>query len=224
MARRKRQPAGLRRYWAKHRRKASVNPHRRRTRRARRRTRRNPFTVPGVIVNRRRRISRRRAFTMKRRRSSYRRNPQLLGFAFPPVMDVLGVSTGFIIPPVVMRYLMPMLPADMQASKPVQYGVKIASVLLPAWAVKKFASPRIGNLMMLGGMVSIALDLIRETRILTSLGLSGTSSQPMLGFYPGLSRRGGLGKYPSLGNGQANVTSSRMLQSVPERLNPQSRF
>lgn len=165
------------------------------------------------MTNRRRRVSR------------AARGPQLLGISFPPVMDILGVGAGFVIPPVVMRYLMPLLPADMQASKPVQYGVKLASVILPAWAVKKFVSPRVGNLMLLGGVASLALDVLRETGVLTAIGLSGTTSQPMLGFYPGLSRRGGLGKYPSLAqNGTAPVSSSRMLQSVPDRLNPQGRF
>lgn len=231
--RKRRQPAALRRYWARHRKNSPP--------RRRRRARRNPFTASGVIANPHRRRARRNYTFMgnrkrrrarrnysfvpnRRRRHAYRRNPSLLGFTFPPVMDIAALGAGFVIPPVVMRYLMPMLPTDMQASRPVQYGVKIASIILPSWAVKKFVSVRAGNLMMLGGFASLAIDLLKDTGVLAQLGLSGATGQPMLGFYPRLSRAGGLGRYTSIPAASSNVTSSRMLQNVPDRLNPQSRF
>lgn len=234
--RKRQQPAALKRYWAKHR-KASPRKARRR------RARPNPYATSGVVANPRRRRARRNYSFManrkrrrttkrnysfmankRRRRSSYRRNPSLMGFSFPPIMDIAALGAGFVIPPVVMRYLMPMLPADMQASRPVQYGVKAASVILPAWAVKKFVSQRAGNLMMLGGLAALAIDILKDTGVLAQLGLAGSFSQPMLGFYPSRSRVGGLGRYASFPSSNTNVTSSKMIAGVPDRLNPGSRF
>jgi hypothetical protein len=178
------------------------------------------------MANRKRRRARRNyTFLGNRRRRSYRRNPQLLGFSLPPVTDVLFVGAGLAVPPMVANFIMPMLPETMRTSRIAYYGVKAASVLIPSYLVSRFVGRRQGNLLLMGGLASFTIDLLRETGVLSAIGLSGSMSQPMLGFYPGLSRRGGLGKYPSLAvNGGSPVTSSRMIQSVPDRLNPQSRF
>ena len=158
-----------------------------------------------------------------RPRRSARRNPALLGFNIPPLDAVLFTGAGLVVPPMVAALIMKQLPATYQTSKPVYYAVKAASVLVPSMLVKRFVSQRAGNLMLLGGAASFVIDVLKETGVFSAIGLSGAISQPLLGYYPSIG--GGLGKYPSLSqNGSANVTASRMISSVPERLNPTSRF
>lgn len=157
------------------------------------------------------------------RRRSYKRNPALLrGVSIPPVQDMLYVGAGLIVPPIVTSYLLPYLPASIRGNKVGVYAVKAVSVVLPAMLVKKFVNPRAGNLMMLGGAASLLIDLVRDSGLLTNIGLSGAPSQPLLGFYP---RRGaGLGKYPSLPSSTAPLMQARMTSNTPERLDPRSRF
>ena len=178
------------------------------------------------MANRKRRRSKRNySFNANRRRA--RRNPSLAGFTIPPLDAVLFTGAGLIVPPMVAKFIMPMLPTSMQTSKIAYYSVKAASVLVPSMLVKRFVSQRAGNLMLLGGAASFVIDLLKETGVFATLGLSGALSQPLLGYYPSLSAvgSGGLGKYPSLSaNGMAPVTAARMISSVPERLNPMSRF
>ena len=170
-----------------------------------------------------RRLTGKRYGRNPRRRA--RRNPALLGFNIPPLDAVLFTGAGLVVPPMVASLIMRQLPAEYASSRPVYYAVKAASVLVPSMLVKRFVSQRAGNLMLLGGAVSFVIDILKETGVFAAIGLSGAASQPLLGYYPAMSRTGGLGKYPSLNaNGSAPVTSQRMIQSVPERLNPQSRF
>src|SRR5215470_19205365 len=90
MARRKRRmPAGLRKYWATHRRGKKAS-NRKRSRR--RRTRRNPWPMAGTVaaVNRRGRKhrSRRRRRNAGRARRAYTRGMSILGISLPPVQSV----------------------------------------------------------------------------------------------------------------------------------------
>lgn len=170
---------------------------------------------------------------MKRTRA--RRNPQLLGASLPPLKSIMFVGTGLVLPPIVATQLMKFLPIEWQTSKPAFYAVKAASVFLPGMLIKKVVSREAGNLFMLGGLASFAIDALRETGLLTTLGLSGYSvSQPMLGFYPGaggpsnaLGRMRGLGRYHS-GNSSLNaprpLTMAPMIANTPERLNPSARY
>lgn len=176
---------------------------------ARRRARRNPPA----------RFTRRRA----------RRNPQFLG-ALPPLKSILYVGAGLVVPPLVATQIMKFLPTEWATSKPAFYAVKAASVVLPGMLIKKFVSNEAGNLVLLGGAASFAIDLLKETGLLTQLGLSGAPSQPFLGYYPGLQgmrgMRGlrGVGEYPAGAPAPRALMSSPMLQNIPDRNNPNSRF
>ena len=224
--RKRRQPAGLARYWAKRGRKAA--PKRRRRATARRRTRRASVSNPPARRYYAR--SRRRAKRNPGRRAVAHRSTSLMGVSLPPLDAVLYVGAGLVVPPIVAGMITRYLPANLQGSKPVYYGVKAASVIVPSLLVKRFVSARAGNLMLLGGVASFAIDILNETGVIAGIksafGLQGSFGQPMLGFYPSLSRRGGLGSYPSLQRGgiTAPVTMSRMTSNTPERLNPASRF
>lgn len=206
MASKRRQPAALRKYWAARRGKKSSPRRKRRTSRA---------------VTRRRSVSRKQArsnpyFLNARRRRSpsrrrYHRNPQLAGFALPGVMDVLSVGAGLVVPPLVASYIMPMLPEAFRSNRIAAYAVKAAAVVVPALVVKKFVSQRAGNLMLLGGAASFALDLIKDFAP---------------GVIPGLGYQPLLGKYvvPRSINGGRAAGLPPMIASTPERLNPSQRF
>ena len=164
------------------------------------------------------------------RRHSYKRNPAILGVGLPPISDILYVGAGLVIPPMVANQIMNYLPDSLKTSRAAYYGVKAASVIIPSMLVKRFISQRAGNLILLGGAASFAIDLIREA--FPTL-LSGASSQPFLGYYPGLAgprRVRGMGRYltppdPAMIGAQTGpVTSALMIQNTPERLNPQTRF
>lgn len=161
-----------------------------------------------------------------RRRRSARRNPQLLGVNIPPLTAILYTGAGLVVPPIVTNFIMSKLPAEYSASKPVYYAVKAASVLVPSMLVKRFVSQQAGNLMLLGGAASFAIDILRDTGVLAAIGVSGVS-QPMLGFYPTVGRsvgRGALGRYPSIPAAASPIAQQRMISNIPERLNPSGRF
>jgi len=239
-ARRNRMPAGLARYWAKHR----ANPRRKYRRNRihhRRRSRRN-YASAGMIASNRRRHHRRhyRRNRVHRRRHA-RRNPvsgTILGFSIPPMMDIVGVGAGLIATPMLANYAWNsfIVPNNWTTSKYAYLGVTAASAVLPGWLVKRFAgNPRIGNLMILGGLVSFAMTAVQTlapgmlpaTAVPT--GLSGMGSQPFLGYYetmpmlrPNVPRRGLLGRYYSPGSAMENV--GKIITGAPERLDPQARF
>jgi hypothetical protein len=180
------------------------------------------------------RVGRRKAtmrFRFNRRKRSYRNNPiamaggrgiNLMGIQLPPIDSVLYVAGGFVLTPIVTAKLMPYLPASLQTGTG-QYAVKAAAAILPGYIVSRFVSQRAGRLLMVGGVASLAVDLIRQY-VLPALGL---------GFYTG----GVLGSQPMLGSyytrqvgnrvvgipGRRN-TVSNILSEVPERLDPASRF
>ncbi len=241
MAQRKRsQPAALRRYWAA--RRAKTNPARRR-----RRAKRN-YATAGVIANpRRRRRSRARRYspamrrltgrkygTNPRRRRHYRRNPginagmTIMGVKLPPIDAVLFTGAGFIVPPIVSGLIMGYLPDTWKTSKMTYYGVKVASVIVPSMLVRKFVSPRAGNLMLLGGAVSFALDMLREFApgLMPLPAVAGMGFQPFLGQYQRAPYSRKLGRYYGGGadmGGQGGQFSN-LTSATPERLQPQGRF
>lgn len=227
--RKRRQPAGLRKYWAARRGRKS-SPRRRRAKKN--------YTSAGMLVNPRRRRRARRSIAAHRRRGvarrvtrrarrHYARNPQLLGFTMPAISDVLFTAAGMIAPPMVTTYVMKnFIPAAYQASRPVYYAVKAASVLIPSYVVRRFVSPRAGNLVLLGGVASLAIDLIKE---FAPGVIPGLGAQPFLGFYENVPMRpslgGGMGRYLGPGNqGAGSRAPSQMIVSTPDRLDPANRF
>jgi len=240
-SRRNRMPAGLRRYWAKHRRRAS--PNRRRRRRSmsnprRRRARRN-YLSPGMVAAmnpRRRRRHARRNRIHHHRRHHARRNPSLMGFTLPPTMDIVGVASGLIVPPMLANYIFNNYVAgtSMGTSKWAYLGVEALSVAATGMAVRKFINVRAGNMMLLGGAARFVLDAVQvlmPSLIPTSVmpaGLSGMGAQPFLGFYEQRPRaRGipspGLGRYYTPGHATSSQ-GSRMIMGTPDRLDPSARF
>jgi len=186
-----------------------LNAHRRRSRRRsrpsinarRRRTRTNPYFLNPP---------RRRRYHSNKRR--YRSNPALMGFQLPGLLDVVSVGAGFVVPPIVAGYIMGWLPDSMKTSKAAMWAVKAAAVVVPSMVVRRFVSRRAGNLMLLGGAVSLALDLVKE-------------------FAPGLIP--GVGFQPLLGAHVVRPTRARMpapaglpamIASTPDRLSPTGRF
>lgn len=211
------------------------NAPRRRTRRrnARRRARRNYYGA-GVLANpprRRRRRSNPRRHHMRRnaRRRHYSRNPKMFGFELPDFKDVLFTGAGLIIPNQVAGYILGMIPdsikkqADGTTSPVVAWAVKVASVLVPSMLVRKFVSPRAGNLVLVGGSAGLVLDAIKTYMpgVIPGLGY-----QPLLGEY-----QLGLGAYMDSPAPPMAMTAGRpgnmlpnILARTPERLDPSGRF
>ena len=210
----------------------------------RRRVRRN-YAASGLIANpRRRRRSyrrRRRAYAMNPRRRvrrarrrhvrrHYRRNPALMGFSLPPLDAVLFTGAGLVLPPVMASFLMGYLPDSLKTSKAAYYGVKAASVLIPAMLVRRFVSRRAGNFLLVGGAASFAIDLVREFAPSLLPASSGVSGQPFLGFYERMPNRipmtatPGMGRYSSVPVRSMPVQRTPLLSQTPERLSPGARF
>lgn len=211
--------------------------------RRRRRVRTN-YAASGLIANpRRRRRShrrrtrrayainpvRRRRRHVRRIRRHYRINPALMGFQLPALQDVLFTGAGIVIPPIMTSFVMGYLPADWKTSRAAYYGVKVASVLVPSMLVRKFVSRRAGNLMLVGGAASFAIDLVREF-MPTLLPASSVGAQPFLGFYERMPNRTpmmaapGMGRYASIPVRSQAVQRTPLLSITPERLSPGSRF
>lgn len=243
-ARRNRMPAGLARYWASHRRKRTTSVHRRRRRRSvmsnprrrRSRARRNYASAGMVAMNPRRRHVRRNRIHHRRRHHA-RRNPSLMGFTIPPMMDIAGVAAGMLVPPMLANYVWNNYVAttSMGTSKWAYLGVEAASVVVPAMVVRKFVNVRVGNMMLLGGAVRFVLDVIQTLSptllpsVASPTGLSGGGyqGQPFLGMYERMpSRRtlSGMGKYYNRNAPNSVMGSGSMIQNVPDRLDPAYRF
>lgn len=175
----RRQPAGLRKYWATHRRKGRKRAApRRRTRRARKN-----WLSTGIIVppnpRRKRRSHRRRTnrsyamnprkrHTTRRhhRRSSYRRNPALLGFQIPGVKTIVFAGAGFMAPSLMTSALNQIMPSLLQQTSSMgiagKYLVKIGSVLGLAWLTKRFVGSNESHAVMIGGSVNVGMSLIQD--------------------------------------------------------------
>jgi hypothetical protein len=220
MAKRHRQPAGLRRYWAARRARKNAprahvrhsKPHKRRrsysTRRRQHSSR--PRQNAYFAVNKRR-----KHYTRRR----YRSNPSLMGFQLPGLMDVAAVGAGIVVPPIITGYVMGWLPDSMKTSKAAYWTVKAASILVPSLVVRRFVSRRAGNLMLLGGVVSFTLDLIKEFMpgVIPGLGY-----QPLLGAFvqrPARLAPGQMTRWATNPN-----MLSPMINSTPDRLSPAARF
>ena len=229
--RRNRMPAGLARYWAKHRR----NPHRRRRRsvmRNRKRHARRNFTSAGMVAanprHRRRHRRNRRHMMNRHHRRHARRNPQLLGFTLPPAMDIVAVGGGLIGTPMLANYVFNNFVAGTSfgTSKWAYIGTEAVSVAALSWGVKRFVNPRAGQLVLLGGAARVVLDLVQmlAPTLLPSLAMPpNLSGQPFLGVYERMPIRRPLGRYYSRGQNE-NAASARMITGIPDRLDPSARF
>lgn len=156
-----RQPAALRRYWAKHKHKGKKsNPPRRR-----RRMRKNWVNTGAVsAVNPRRRRHRKNAPRRHHRR--HRRNPSVMGFHIPPVRTVAFGALGFASPPLVQGFLTSLAPSVMQTAMSAgmvgKYAVKVGSVALTSWLVRRFVSVGDGNAVAIGGAINVGLSLVND--------------------------------------------------------------
>jgi hypothetical protein len=146
-----------------------------------------------------------------------------MGISLPSIQDVLFTGAGIVIPPVMTSFLLGYLPADWRTSKAAYYGVKAASVLIPSMIVKKFVSRRAGNLMLIGGAASFAIDLVREFAPSLLPG-GGVGAQPFLGFYERMPRQVGMGRYSSMPVRSVPVQRTPLLSMTPERLSPGARY
>lgn len=233
-ARRNRMPAGLARYWAKHRR----NPRRRHSLRNRRRVRRNRarrnYASAGMVaMNPRRRYRRNRVHRHHYRRNRARRNPSFMGFTLPPTMDLVMVGSGLILTPMVANYVFNSFVAgtSMGTSKWAYLATEAASAAAIGFAVKKFVGSQQGNMILLGAGARVLIDaitilaptLLPSTAMPTGLSGSGTIGQPFLGYYNRLSQpRRALGYYNRSGVPMSRQGS--MIQNIPARLDPSFRY
>jgi len=235
-ARRNRMPAGLARYWAKHRRGAKRNPARRRRhvmRNSRRRRARRNYTSAGLVAMNPRR--RRHHARRNPRRHRARRNPgtKFMGFTLPPTMDIVMVSSGMIVSPMLANYVFNSFVAgtSMGTSKWAYLGVEAVSVAALGFAAKKFLGPKSGFLLMLGGGARLVIDAITmlapsmlpSTAMPTGLSGAGAIGQPFLGYYNRMPQRRNLGFYNRGPQGGANKGGA-MIQNIPARLDPSFRF
>jgi hypothetical protein len=143
----------------------------------------------------------------------------LFGISLPPIGDVLFVGAGLVAPPLVAAQLVRFLPDSIKTNQAATWGVKVASVVLPGIAIRKFVSPRAGNLFMVGGAASLVVDAIRQ---FAPGVIPGLGYQPLLAGYstlPGL---------PANASPRARsmrpVSQPAILEGVPDRLSPQGRF
>lgn len=197
--------------------------------RRRRRTRRN-YYGPGMLLNPKRRRRGRKASPKRRRRSAlrgnprhrrarrhYRRNPGIMGITLPPLDAVLATGAGVVVPPIVAGYVMKMLPADWQTSRATYWLVKIGSAIVPSMIVRQYVNRRWGNFMLIGGAASLAIDAVRKF-------MPGVI--PGLGAQPFLGRMGAYYDRPQniVPYGRPRAALTPMMEGVPDRLMPQTRF
>jgi hypothetical protein len=217
-SRKGRMPAGLRRYWAAHRRgKKSTGVRRRR---------RASFTIK---ARGRKRVVRGRArggvvrIRVNPRRRRFSSNPSTgqeirlpMGLTMPPIDAVLWVGSGVIVAPMISRQVQAVLPASLQ-SQYTPWLVDIASVLIPGMLLRKFVNPRAGNLFMVGGATNLVFKAVKQfaPSMAVTMGLSG---QPLLGKY---TNAGGVRRFPAQ---QSAAPMPGIIGNAPERLNPAGRF
>lgn len=215
----------------------------RRTRRGRknapRRVRRN-FYSAGMLSNRPRRKARRNrrrtrarsnvympmANRRRSRRRGFKRNPgggggrKFLGFSLPPMDQVLFATAGLIGPNLVSTKLLEFMPASWKTGtdgKPNQltmWATKVLSIVLPAWAIRRFIGSAASNSFLVGGLAGLTLDGLKTF----APGLiPGIGSQPLLGAYFDQPR--GTLPFPRSTNRLPS-----MIADAPDRLSPQGRF
>lgn len=148
-----------------------------------------------------------------RRHRRYRRNAPMLsviGFNQPMLKAVGFTVLGVAGTPFVEGFVSRFVPATWAANKAVSYGVKFGSAYALHFGVKSFFGREAGRATFVGGLAYIALCAIKDF----APGLLGTgtavSSQPLIGEYPSVRGRMGMGSY--------------ITENAPDRLRAESRF
>lgn len=216
MARRKnKMPAGLRRYWAKHRRGGKKNSPRRRRRRS------NPYPMAGTVAMVNRKRSRRRSRGNPKRRHHYRRNPAILGITLPPIQAVIYAGVGFVGVPVVEGFLVRMLPISLTGSTIGKYATRIGAVLGLSFIAKMVLGPSESRMVAIGGGAYVLTSAITEFAPGLIPATAVSAYRPStLGAYRSANAGSGLGKLGapawgaqntvrSAGAGGANIVASR---------------
>ena len=162
-SRKGRMPAGLRRYWATHRRG------RKRSTPRRKRHRKN-WVSPGVVVAanpRRRHHHRRHGYKMnRRRRHHYRRNPAFLGLDIPPIKTVIFAGVGFAGPSFVQGFLTQMAPSLVQQVTSFgiigKYAMKVGLIAGLSYITRRFVGSSEANAVAIGGGLNVAMSLVND--------------------------------------------------------------
>lgn len=155
MARRKnKMPAGLRRYWAKHRRGGRKNS-------PKRRRRSNPYPMAGTVAMVNRKRSRKRRSNPKRRHH-YRRNPAILGITLPPIQAVIYAGVGFVGVPVLEGFLTRMLPISLTGSVIGKYATRIGAVLGLSFIAKMVLGSSESKMVAIGGGAYVLTSAVTE--------------------------------------------------------------
>jgi hypothetical protein len=201
--RKRRMPAGLRRYWAARRAKKNPRRHRRKIHVAHRRRRRNPVSRrrrrsynmvrrarrAGRRVNPRRRHRayhrrRRNPIFRMRRRAKRRRNPfggQTWGAVLAPAAVGMG---GALATAIAYGYIAPYLPSQITSSTPINAAAQAAlAVGIGALAYMATKNTRIGNAVAIGGVTVVAVNFFTpyfSSFLPNTPGLSGFGG-PKLG-------------------------------------------
>lgn len=196
VSRKGRMPAGLRRYWAKHRRGRKVAKRRRRhavvavapRRRKRRAVMRNPH-------RRKHRYARRKVMRNPRRRHTMRNPFSVRGLTHTLMPAAIGAG-GAIALDVVYAYASPFLPASMQTGL-VSAVVKLAGAIGLGIGARKFLGREKGNAIALGALTVTGYGVIKPLIAQfapTIKGLSGFADYIDYGYSPnqGIS---GMGAY-----------------------------
>ncbi len=192
-------PAGLRKYWAKHRRKTKTNPHKRRhyTARAKAPARRRYYAKTNPPRHYKRNKSRAGGGVAK-----------MLGFSIPRPSSIVAAGAGLLFPPMIANYAITnFLPASLQGNQLATGAVKVGSVLIPGLVIGKFVSREAGMLFTLAGTAAFVVELIRSSGVLASVGLQG------MGYYPAAMpqlRAVGMGKYITGKTGSRPTTVPRL--------------
>ncbi len=160
-------PAGLKRYWATHRRSAGRKRAPARKRRTARR--RKNWVSPGLVVAanpRRRRSSARRRNPVHHRRHRRHHNPAFLGLSIPPLKSVLFGGIGFAGPSLVSGFVTSMAPTVMQTvtswGMAGKYAIKVGSVLGLSWLTRRFVGVQESNMVLIGGGINVAMTLVND--------------------------------------------------------------
>jgi hypothetical protein len=164
------------------------------------------------------------------RRHAYRHNPESgggialpFGLRAPAVKDMAFGALGLFVPGMITSRVLAYVPASMQGSTVVTWLVKIASVLVPGYLLRRFYDARAGYAFMIGGAASLLIDAIKTfvPSFAQTIGLAYYPGGVTLGFQPL------LGDYSVNQRKQLAAQAQKttpILLGVPDRLNPAGRF
>lgn len=160
-------PAGLKRYWATHRRKGAKSAPARRRRSTRRR---KNWISPGMVVAANPRRRRRSMYLKGARRNPHHRrrhrNPAILGFQLPAIKSVVFAGIGFAGPSLLSGFLSQMVPSVMSQASSMgiagKYLVKVGSVLGLTYLTRRFVGSNEANMVLIGGGVNVGLSLMND--------------------------------------------------------------